>query len=1000
MDDSFPAQVTPVPGRLQLLPVFYFSSASVSYQSISFLSAGITALTGYYPAEFSGDSGLSFENLIETNDYKRIAPERKKALETKQWWEGSYNIISKQGKLIRVLERTEKVISESGDCVGFQGQVQVDDLALHNSNIAEKNLLFESLNHSVIVSVTDINGVITYVNDAFCNDTGYSSEELIGKTHRVLNSGYHSARFFKDLWQTILSGTVWRGEIRNKSKSGNTTWYATTISPVLNQLGELEGFITVRSNITDKKNAEDKLKAARDRLRFINENSPDLLITTDLSFRITYVNHSRSGFDHAVSPGNSILDFVDPAFRERFKSYLQNATNGIAQEFEMPGYLHDFHLVWYVVRIAPIGSGKTPDAILVVSTNITNNKLAEEKTLESEKRFRMLFERNLAGVYRCSLDNVLLECNDAFARMIGFRDAAEVMGKSLDELYFNYSKNDFSEDLKANNGSLSSYERCIELNSGKKVYLLENASVILQNSGEPAFIEGTVIDITERKESEKELLRSKEHYKMLLENMNDGLLVDDLDGKITFANRRCCEIFGYSLGELAEMQIEKLFDSEYHEILRDRHNRRVAGENVTDNMEYRGVRKNGARIWLEVHVNPIVEDGGVIGTQSVIQDITERKIHEAEFKKLADLNRNIIDSSDELFYVIEVEPGNIKNHKMVYVSAKAAAFSGFTSSQILELPSLWFSRLHPDDAQSVRDFTTALYSSASPQSCIYRINHVETGEFVWLYDFVKPVLNRGGQLVALYGSIKNITELKQRESELEKTSRDLNNRYNELMQFNYIVSHNLRSPVANILGMVEILGLPDMTQEDKDACIEHIQTAVNRMDLVIKDLNSILETRSALNEKKESVSLHGLLENITATLNKQIIDSGTHFQIAIAPDADNIYTIRGYLESILYNLISNAIKYKAADRRPEIEIVARKVKDQLSITVSDNGSGIDLKKFGSQVFGLYKRFNSDVEGKGLGLYMTRTQVETLGGKISVQSTSGTGTTFTVQLPVT
>jgi signal transduction histidine kinase len=219
------------------------------------------------------------------------------------------------------------------------------------------------------------------------------------------------------------------------------------------------------------------------------------------------------------------------------------------------------------------------------------------------------------------------------------------------------------------------------------------------------------------------------------------------------------------------------------------------------------------------------------------------------------------------------------------------------------------------------------------------------------------------------------------------------------MQFNYIVSHNLRSPVANILGMVEVLRLPEMTEEDKESCIDHIFTAVNRMDYVIKDLNAILETRSALNEKKEPVSLLLVLENLKATLQKQIDDSGTELHIRIGEDAESLFTIRGYLESILYNLISNAIKYKSAERRPVIEFVTRRRDDAVWITVTDNGVGIDLKKFGKQVFGLYKRFNTDVEGKGLGLYMTRTQVETLGGKISVHSTPDNGSTFTVQLPM-
>ena len=999
MADTFPVQSTKDLNRQHSLSGFFFSSEDDSYDRMNFVSAGFYALTGFQIADITNEGVLNLKIIILPADYKKNSSTRKKALEAKGHWEGQYHVLHKDGTQILIHEYADKIVGADGKSFHIEGHIEIVADTKTATIFPEKNSLFESLGHAIMMCTTDLKGVITYVNNAFCKETGYRPNELVGKTFETLNSDFHTKAFFNDLWATIKSGEVWRGELRNQSENGEFNWYATTISPVKNDTGAVIGYLSVYNNITDKKIAEGKLDKARKRLRFINEHSPDLLVTTDLDLHITYVNHSRSGFQHEISVGTALMQYIAPDFRERFLNYLAQAIAGTPQEFEMPGYANDFHLVWYSVRIALIGKYDKLDSLLIVSSNITDNKLAEEKTLQSEKRFRTLFERNLAGVYRASLDDVILECNNAFARMIGYRSAADVVGKSAPDLYTNISDKKFVEKVRNNSGRLSSHESCIELKNGKKVYLLENASLILHANGEADFIEGTMIDITERKESEKELLRNKEHYRMLLHNMNDGFLVDDANGRITFANRRCSEMFGYDFAEFMSLSIEDLFAPQYHKEMRDRHNRRIAGEVVTDNMEYSGVRKDGSLIWLEVHVNLVVEDGIVVGTQSVLQDITGKKQQEAEFRRLANLNHNIIDSSDELFYVIEVDPEDSASHRMMYLSGKSWEFSGFSSEQVLAHPGLWFSRLHPDDVPEVRDFTARIYSSSTPLSCVYRINHIVTGEFVWLYDFVKPIFNAEGKLVELYGSIKNITELKHREAELEKTSRDLSNRYNELMQFNYIVSHNLRSPVANILGMVEILHMPDMTVEDKETCIEHIETAVHRMDYVIKDLNSILETRSALNEKKELVTLHSLLENLTATLDKQISESGTDIRIQVSKEANTLFTIRGYLESILYNLLSNAIKYKSADRQPFIEIAARIHREQVWITVTDNGMGIDLKKFGKQVFGLYKRFNTEVEGKGLGLYMTRTQVETLGGKISVISSLGNGATFTVQLPL-
>lgn len=141
-----------------------------------------------------------------------------------------------------------------------------------------------------------------------------------------------------------------------------------------------------------------------------------------------------------------------------------------------------------------------------------------------------------------------------------------------------------------------------------------------------------------------------------------------------------------------------------------------------------------------------------------------------------------------------------------------------------------------------------------------------------------------------------------------------------------------------------------------------------------------------------------LLSSITDTIEKQIKESGTIIKINIADEATELFIIKSFLQSILYNLISNAIKYKSLQRRPECVITLTKVDNNIIIVVADNGIGIDLIKNGAYIFGLYKRFHLEVEGKGLGLNMTKTQVEALGGSISVQSQLDKGTTFTITIP--
>jgi len=244
--------------------------------------------------------------------------------------------------------------------------------------------------------------------------------------------------------------------------------------------------------------------------------------------------------------------------------------------------------------------------------------------------------------------------------------------------------------------------------------------------------------------------------------------------------------------------------------------------------------------------------------------------------------------------------------------------------------------------------------------------------------------------------VTDITEKKKSEEERLRMTADIIQRNKDLEQFSYIISHNLRAPIANIIGLSHTLQKDDLKDDLKKLIMDGLYFSANKLDEVIKDLNNILNVRQGVDENKKVVNFTKLVKNIELGFENLIVNEQAVIRCDFT-EVDEMLTIKSYLHSIFYNLISNSLKYRQPGLSPVIEIKSRKLKDKIMLLFKDNGLGINLQKRGDQVFGLYKRFHTDqAEGKGIGLYMVKTQVESIGGKISITSEVNKGTEFKIE----
>jgi len=235
-------------------------------------------------------------------------------------------------------------------------------------------------------------------------------------------------------------------------------------------------------------------------------------------------------------------------------------------------------------------------------------------------------------------------------------------------------------------------------------------------------------------------------------------------------------------------------------------------------------------------------------------------------------------------------------------------------------------------------------------------------------------------------------EIEKRTQEIQNTNRELVAQNNQLEQFAFITAHNLRGPLTRILGLANVVDL-STTQEDKDLALKKLVTSTQDLDHVIRDLNLILNIQKHTSNLA-MVDLTSAFMRVIKMLENEIEATQTKITKDFT-ETDKVYAVAPYVESIIYNLISNAIKYRDPTRQPLINLQTTIDQEFVCLVVSDNGLGINLGKYKQNMFTLYKRFHTHMEGKGLGLYLVKTQIIALGGKIEVESELNQGTTFKV-----
>jgi PAS domain S-box-containing protein len=383
------------------------------------------------------------------------------------------------------------------------------------------------------------------------------------------------------------------------------------------------------------------------------------------------------------------------------------------------------------------------------------------------------------------------------------------------------------------------------------------------------------------------------------------------------------------------------------------------------------------------------ENGKAVRMIGAIQDITKRKEEELRLKLL----ETVIVQTKESIIITEADFENHKLPKIVYVNPAYTSITGFESHEVLgKTPDLFQGQ--KADFSVIRKMLTTVQSRTETQ--IETLSSRKNQEDFWLRFSMIPIYNLDNELTHWVSMQKDVSEEKKQEKEKEQLISELTQNNKDLKQFSYITSHNLRAPISNLTGLLNLIEDIPITDVELSEILGGFKKSTSLLNETINDLTKVMIIKDKSSVQKEDVILEEVFENIFNQLNFQIEANLPILKINFV-NAPTVRINKPYMESILLNLLTNAIKYKSENRILRIAIESNIVNDKTVLTFSDNGIGIDLKRNHDKVFGLYQRFHDYPDSKGLGLYLVKSQVEAMGGTISIESTVNKGTTFTLTL---
>jgi len=517
-------------------------------------------------------------------------------------------------------------------------------------------------------------------------------------------------------------------------------------------------------------------------------------------------------------------------------------------------------------------------------------------------------------------------------------------------------------------------------------YLLSNWRCVKNKEGKLIRFEGTVLDITERKIAEEKLVESENRLRAIIQtepecikllSANCELLEMNPAGLDMIEAENLQQVVGQSVLSLVDPKHRDAFSSLTHDVFK--------GKSGTLEFEMFGLK--GTHRWVDTHAVPLRNASGeIVSLLGVSRDVTERKRNEESLRIAEESYRNIFENS--LNGIFQTTPDG----KFITANSSMASIFGYDSVEEL---------------RTIQDIGTQIYADPKERLHVKHLLNTEgkvvyehmavkkNKEVIWILANTQAIYDRQGKIKYFEGTVIDVTERKKAEDKLLKQFEELKKTNHELDRFVYSVSHDLRAPLASILGLINISELEDLSPRLAHY-LTMIRNSVNRLEGFIKDILDY-SRNSRMEVQFQEINFHELLGDIQNNFRHMNGVERMRVKIDVRKDAV-FYSDLSRIKIIFNNLFSNSIKYQ--DIKKEISTVTVTIlisQREAAMQFSDNGIGIENKHL-DKVFDMFYRASENSKGSGLGLYIVKESVAKLNGSIKIKSYFGQSTTFEITIP--